>query len=197
MVIDPSGRLLATQKCPPQATRYLAGLLRLLPTATPSADNDSIPQTPIAASMPVTYKNPEYSAPAVGPRYANLASPASNGSPPPTMTPQLAPPSNPPAIKRPVAPWETAAKSDGKFDAAAVVASPTALDNSPSTSISQSSYLPPATVTSPTPSTSVNLPTAPPALPLPPTIDVPSLDGMCPVELVDNSQRYCAQGSFP
>ena len=193
MVIDPSGRVLATQKCPPQATRYLAGLLRLLPTATPSADRDSIPQTPIAASMPVTYRNPEYSAPAVGPRYANLASPASNGSPPPAMTPQLAPLSNPPAIKRPVAPWETAAKSDGNFDAAGVAASPTARDNSPSSSISQSSYLPSETVTSPTRSTSVNLPTVPPALPLPPTIDAPSLDGMCPVELVEHKKWVAGQ----
>ncbi|MEC7696968.1 MAG: thioredoxin family protein [Planctomycetota bacterium] len=193
MVIDPSGRLLATQKCPPQATRYLAGLLRLLPTAGPSADSNSIPQTPIAMSMPVTYGNPEYSAPAVGPRYANLASPASNGTSPPAMTPELAPPSNPPVVKRPVAPWETAAKSGDNVGAAGVTGLSTVRNNPPSSSISQSSYLPSETVPSPTRSTSVNLPTVPPALPLPPTIDAPSLDGMCPVELVEHKKWVAGQ----
>ena len=57
MVIDPSGRLLATQKCPPQATRYLAGLLRLVPTAAPSASSNAIPQTPVAPSVPITHRN--------------------------------------------------------------------------------------------------------------------------------------------
>lgn len=186
MVIDPSGRLLATQKCPPHAPRYLAGLLRLVPTASPSTSDMSIPQTPIAATVPVNYRNLEKTPTLVGPRYGNATNSASASLSvaPPAMTPTVSPRSNPPAVKRPVAPWETAATSS-RNSGTDTIGTPIA---SPNTTVSQSAFLPNHPAVPTVRSASASLPTVAPEAPLPPNIESPALDGMCPVELVEQKK---------
>ena len=64
LVMDATGRILATQKCPPEPSRYLAGLMRLVPTGEANRQNASIP----GASAPTTALRYED---VVGSRYAS------------------------------------------------------------------------------------------------------------------------------
>ena len=59
LVMDASGRILATQKCPPEPSRYLAGLMRLVPTGKANRQATSTPGTALR------YEN------VVGSRYAS------------------------------------------------------------------------------------------------------------------------------
>ena len=184
MVIDASGRLLATQKCPPHANRYLAGLMRLVPSANPAEPNQQIEQSPIVPSVPVTYQNPVSYQNAVGPRYASHTPPPHT---PPAMTPAFAPGSIPPAVKRPVTPWNTPVSSQKTVRPTVEVGQLSETISSVNNQVSQSAYLPSgSTLASPARSTvEEKMTAASQAMPLPPAVESPSLDGMCPVELVE------------
>ncbi len=218
MVIDPSGRLLATQKCPPHPSRYVAGLMRLVPSAKPTDSAGGIRQSPVPQSVPAGYQNPSGYQNAVGPRYANQmpptkpATPASTSSVsappstgpaatgPPAMTPGLAPPSNPPAVKRPVTPWNavSASKNLGKAPGATdEFGGLSEVFGSANGQVTQSAYLPSnSTLVRPAATSAEQvslqkLPTrqpVPQSMPLPPVIESPSLDGMCPVALTEQKK---------
>ena len=67
LVKDASGRILATQRCPPEPSRYLAGLMRLVPTGEANRQATSTPGT----STPGT-STPGTSTPTTALRYENV-----------------------------------------------------------------------------------------------------------------------------
>jgi YHS domain-containing protein len=192
MVMDATGRLLATQKCPPQPTRYLAGLMRLVPSAGNGPETaQRFEQSPSPPSVPVGYQNPARYQNAVGPRYANSTPPAM----PAAMTPEVVSNSAPAAINRPGPTWNGPPVA---ITPPPGVGLPSERMPQANGRVTQSAYLPSSTRPAVVPSLTTQqispneqASPLPQALPLPPAVESPSLDGMCPVELI-NQKKWVA-----
>ena len=165
LVMDASGRILATQKCPPEPTRYLAGLMRLVPTANANR------QAATAPTSEVKYEN------IVGSRYASSQTPPSVAAMPPQMSPQI-----PPQV--PAFSPSSATPSVSPVNLQQPVQGP------PSSSVARSSYAP-----APSANVAQSLVpptrTPPHTVMTPPKNEEPGLDGMCAVELTEH-QKWVA-----
>jgi len=174
VVMDAEGRVLATQKCPPEPTRYLAGLMRLVPPSAGLPTQSAVVAPPVAppVTAPAAYQG------MVGPRYGSNAAAYMAPQPPPQA---VAAPQGPTAGLDPRVLGRPAPMTPAPL--AAESASQNAYVLQRGAPRSQVAGFSPQQVRPPSLS-----PASPRVAPLPPSTQDPGLDGMCPVELMERKK---------